>query len=94
MYVTSVSSTVPGDFPDVLGLLTQQGYRVLAVAHRPLHMAWHKAERVRRSYHQLCLVSLVILCCLPSLLSLLLFKEKLCLVFLLSLSEGGKETFY
>ena len=41
-------ATVPGDFPEVLGSLTQQGYRVLAVAHRPLHMAWHKAERVKR----------------------------------------------
>jgi predicted P-type ATPase len=40
--------SVPGDFPEVLGSLTQQGYRVLAVAHRPLHMAWHKAERVKR----------------------------------------------
>ena len=40
--------TVPEDFSEVLGQLTQQGYRVLAVGHRPLHMAWHKAERVKR----------------------------------------------
>lgn len=39
---------VPGDFLEVLGTLTQHGYRVLAVGHRPLHMAWHKAERVKR----------------------------------------------
>ena len=30
-------------------MLTQQGLRVLAVAHRTLHMPWHKAERVQRS---------------------------------------------
>lgn len=42
---------VPGDFQEVLGTLTQHGYRVLGVGHRPLHMAWHKAERVKRYIH-------------------------------------------
>lgn len=46
-----VYTSVPGDFQEVLGSLTQCGYRVLAVGHRPLHMAWHKAERVKRCVH-------------------------------------------
>lgn len=39
---------VPGDLIDVLTTLTQQGYRVLAMGHKTMHLPWHKAERVQR----------------------------------------------
>jgi len=39
---------VPSNFADELAALTQQGYRVLALAHKTIHMQWHKAEKVKR----------------------------------------------
>ena len=42
------SPPVPADFFESLASLTQHGYRVLAVAHKTMHMPWHKAERVQR----------------------------------------------
>ena len=41
-------NAVPGDFLEVLTTLTQQGYRVLAVGHKTMHLPWHRAERVQR----------------------------------------------
>ena len=57
-----VVAIVPGDFPAVLGVLTRQGYRVLAVAHRSLHMAWHRAERVSRYYTSTCIGHMTVDC--------------------------------
>ena len=45
----SLPETVPSDFYEVLSSLTQRGYRVLGVAYRDLRMAWHRAERLKRS---------------------------------------------
>ena len=45
----SIPETIPSDFYEVLSSLTQRGYRVLGVAYRDLRMAWHKAERLKRS---------------------------------------------
>ena len=40
--------SIPSDFYEMLGQLTQRGYRVLGVGFRTLHMAWHKAEKLER----------------------------------------------
>ncbi|KAL5492027.1 hypothetical protein EMCRGX_G017415 [Ephydatia muelleri] len=40
--------TVPEDFFDVLSSFTQKGMRVLAVGHRTMDVAWHKADKVER----------------------------------------------
>ena len=45
---TKFLPAVPSDFLEVLASLTQQGYRVLALAHKAMHLPWHKAERVQR----------------------------------------------
>lgn len=40
---------VPADFADVLKRYTMQGFRVIALAHKPLHdLAWHQAQRITR----------------------------------------------
>ena len=39
---------VPDDFYDVLGKMTQHGYRVLALGYRKLRMPWHHAEKLER----------------------------------------------
>jgi len=45
----SESSSVPSNFQDVLTEYTQQGFRVLALAHRPLaKLSYVKAQRVQR----------------------------------------------
>ena len=41
-------NAVPADFLEVLTTLTQQGYRVLAIGHKTMHLPWHRAERVQR----------------------------------------------
>ncbi len=41
-------AVVPDDFGEELALLTQQGYRVLALAHKSIRMQWHKAEKAKR----------------------------------------------
>ena len=40
---------VPADFAEVLKGYTMQGFRVIALAHKPLHdLAWHQAQRITR----------------------------------------------
>lgn len=40
--------TIPDDFFDVLETYTQEGYRVIAMAHRELKMKYPKAQKVQR----------------------------------------------
>ena len=47
-------NAVPADFLEVLTTLTQQGYRVLAIGHKTMHLPWHRAERVQRYIHVVC----------------------------------------
>ena len=44
----SKNDTVPENFSDVLLSYTNEGYRVLALAYRPLKMTFVKAQRVSR----------------------------------------------
>ena len=44
-------AVVPDNFGEELALLTQQGYRVLALAHKSIRMQWHKAEKAKRLEH-------------------------------------------
>ena len=44
-----VCCLVPEDFFDVLSSFTQKGMRVLAVGHRTMDVAWHKADKIERS---------------------------------------------
>ena len=44
----SILSTIPEDFHTVLGHLTQNGYRVLAMGYKELRTPWHHAERLTR----------------------------------------------
>ena len=45
----SKPESIPEDFHQVLGNLTQRGYRVLALGFKEIKMAWHHAERLERS---------------------------------------------
>ena len=45
----SKPESIPEDFHQVLGNLTQRGYRVLALGFKEIRMAWHHAERLERS---------------------------------------------
>ena len=45
---TYLPVAVPRDFLEVLSSLTQQGYRVLALGYKTMHLPWHKAERLHR----------------------------------------------
>ena len=40
---------MPDEFNEVLASFTQKGMRVLAVGHRTMDVAWHKADKVERS---------------------------------------------
>lgn len=42
------SETVPDDFTHILAQYTQQGYRVIAIAHIELHMSYAKVQRLQR----------------------------------------------
>ena len=46
---STVLFAVPADYTEVLKGFTMQGYRVIALAHKPLHdLAWHHAQRITR----------------------------------------------
>ena len=48
LYNLYLQHTVPDDFDDVLGKMTQHGYRVLALGYRKLQMPWNHAEKLER----------------------------------------------
>ncbi|XP_064384739.1 polyamine-transporting ATPase 13A3-like isoform X2 [Halichondria panicea] len=56
-------NSIPNNFYEVLGSLTQQGFRVLAVAHKTINMPWHKVDKVKRDKveSELYFVGLIVL---------------------------------
>ena len=50
------SHTVPDNFHETLGMLTQKGLRVIAVGHRTMQLSWHKSERIERWDPYPCMV--------------------------------------
>lgn len=40
--------TVPDDFSDILESYTQEGYRVIALAHKELKLSYTKVQKVQR----------------------------------------------
>uniref|UniRef100_A0A1Y1K832 Cation-transporting ATPase n=1 Tax=Photinus pyralis TaxID=7054 RepID=A0A1Y1K832_PHOPY len=64
MIVTFVrKETIPSDFYDVLETYTQEGYRVIAMAHKELKMSYAKVQRAQRDVIEtdLTLLGLIVL---------------------------------